>query len=116
VRVTEQELREALTVRQRRRVRRDSTLSLGGTVYEVPLGYLAGQIVTVATSLFDGTEPVIELDDKRIPLTTVDAIANGKKARPRRRPEHQPPATPVDFDPGRTLSTDIEEDVDDHLF
>jgi transposase InsO family protein len=55
--VTEQELRAALTVRQRRRVRRDSTLSLGGTVYEAPLGYLAGQVVTVATSLFEVPSP-----------------------------------------------------------
>jgi len=116
LRVTEQELREALTVRQRRRVRRDSTLSLGGTVYEVPLGYLAGQLVTVATSLFDGAAPVIELDDKRIPLSAVDAVANGKKARPRRRPGHEPAGAPVAFDPGRTLSTDSEEDSNDHVF
>jgi hypothetical protein len=116
VRVTEQELREALTVRQRRRVRRDSTLSLGGTVYEVPLGYLAGQIVTVATSLFDGAAPVVELDDKRIPLSVVDPLANGKKGRPRRRPGHEPAAAPVVFDPGRTLSIGSEEDGDDHPF
>jgi putative transposase len=114
--VTEQQLREALIVRQRRRVRRDSTLSLGGTVYEVPLGYLAGQVVNVATSLFDGTEPVIELDDKRIPLGLVDSVANGKKGRPRRRPGAERATAPVDFDPGRTLSTDSEEDADDHLF
>lgn len=114
--VTEQELRAALTVRQRRRVRRDSTLSLGGTVYEVPLGYLAGQVVTVATSLFDGAAPVIELDDKRIPLGVVDVIANGKKGRPRRRPGPERPKAPVDFDPGRSLSADTEEDDDDLPF
>ena len=59
---------------------------MGGKSYEVPLGYLAGQVVTVATSLFDGTEPVVELDGKRIPLHVVDAVGNGKKGRPRRRP------------------------------
>jgi hypothetical protein len=85
-------------------------------VYEVPLGYLAGQLVTVATSLFDGAAPVIELDDKRIPLSAVDVVANGKKVRPRRRPGHEPAAAPVAFDPGRTLSTDSEEDSDDHVF
>jgi len=57
--VREQELRAALTVRCRRRVRRDSIVSVGGTEYEVPLGHLAGQLVTVATSLFDGQAPVI---------------------------------------------------------
>jgi putative transposase len=56
-RVTEDELRAALTVRVRRRVRRDTTISVDGIVYEVPLGYLAGQIVTVATSLFDAAQP-----------------------------------------------------------
>jgi hypothetical protein len=112
----EQELRAALTVRQRRRVRRDSTLSLGGTVYEVPLGYLAGQVVTVATSLFDAAEPVIELDGKRIPLGVFDAVANGKKGRPARRPAPERAAAPVDFDPGRSLSADSEEDADDDIF
>ena len=45
-RVSEAELRAALTLRVRRRVRRDSTVSIDGTTYEVPLGYLAGQVVT----------------------------------------------------------------------
>jgi putative transposase len=114
--VTERELRAALTVRQRRRVRRDSTLSLGGTVYEVPLGYLAGQVVTVATSLFDGAEPVIELDDKRIPIGVVDAVANGKKGRPARRPAPERAPATVDFDPGRSLLADSEEDADEDIF
>jgi len=113
--VSEQELRTALTVRKRRRVRRDSTVSLAGRVYEVPLGYLAGQVVTVATSLFDGAEPVIELDGKRIPLRAVDAIGNGKKGRPSRRPAPERSRVPVDFDPGHTL-IDNEEDSDDDIF
>lgn len=116
--VTADELRAALMVRTRRRVRRDSTLSLGGTVYETPFGYLAGQVVTVATSLFDGTEPVIELDDKRIPLRPVDPIANGKRRRPPRRPAAERPKAPVDFNPGCTLVDDDqrEEADDDTLF
>lgn len=40
--VSEDALRAALTVRARRRVRRDSTVSMGGITYEIPLGYLAG--------------------------------------------------------------------------
>ncbi len=113
--VTEEELRVALTVRKRRRVRRDSTISMNGKTYEVPLGYLAGQVVTVATSLFDGTEPVIELDDKRVPLHIVDVVANGRKGRRPRRPIPKRPRTPVDFDPGHTL-VDSEEDSDGDLF
>jgi transposase InsO family protein len=110
--VSENELRAALTVRVRRRVRRDSTLSVGGTDYELPLGYLAGEVVTVATSLFDASEPVVELGDKRVPLTAVDPVGNASKRRPPRRPAHERPHEPVDFDPGRTLTT-REEDPDE---
>ncbi len=115
VRVAEQELRDALTVRVRRRVRRDTTVTVGGTIYEVPLGYLAGQLITIATSLFDGKEPVLELDQKRIPLGIVDPVHNAKKRRPPRRPVPERSDQPVDFDPGKTLSQE-EEACDDHLF
>jgi len=114
--VTEEQLRTALTVRVRRRVRRDTTVSVGGTVYEVPLGYLAGQIVTIATSLFDGTAPVVELDGKRIPLRVVDTVGNGKKGRPPRRPLPARPRDPVDFDPSHALEAESEEDSDDDIF
>lgn len=102
--VGQDELRAALTVRCRRRVRRDSIVSVGGTEYEVPLGYLAGQLVTVATSLFDGTPPAIELDGKRIVLLPVDPIANARRRRPPRCPLPERPRGPVDFDPGTTLT------------
>ena len=112
VRVSADELRTALTVRTRRRVRRDTTLSMGGVDYEVPLGYLAGQIVTVATNLFDGHDPVIELDGKSISLRAVDPVSNGTRPRPPRRETPERAAEPVDFDPSRTLD---EEDLDDDL-
>ena len=111
--VTEEQLRTALTVRARRRVRRDSTVSVGGVVYEVPLGYLAGQIVTIATSLFDRQSPVIELDDKQIALHLVDPVGNAKRPRPPRRPAPERAKGPVNFNPGRTLQ---EEDGDDDIF
>ncbi len=115
--VTEQQLRTALTVRTRRRVRRDTTVSIGGTVYEVPLGYLAGQVVTIATSLFDSAQPVIELDGKRIPLRIVDPVGNNKRPRPPRRPTPDRPNAPVDFDPSDTLVESAnEEDCDEDLF
>lgn len=111
--VTEDELRAALTVRTRRRVRRDSTLSVGGVDYEVPLGYLAGQIVTVATSFFDHKVPVIELEDRRVALLPVDPVHNGHRRRPPRRPVPDKPSAPVDFDPGKTLTLPEHEEVDD---
>lgn len=114
--VSTDEMRAALTVRTRRRVRRDTTVSLGGTTYEVPLGYLAGQMVTLATSLFDSTIPVLELDQQRIALRVVDPVGNGMTRRPPRRPPLERAAGPVDFDPRRTLVSSEEEDDHDDIF
>jgi hypothetical protein len=47
----ESKLRDALTVRVRRRVRRDSTLPLDGDDWELDQGFLAGRLVTVARCL-----------------------------------------------------------------
>jgi transposase InsO family protein len=114
--VSEQALRAALTVRTRRRVRRDTTVSVGGTTYEIPLGYLAGQVVTIATSLFDSKLPVLELDNKHISLRVVDPVGNATTKRPPRRPAPERASLPVDFDPGKTLVADEEEDTDDDIF
>jgi|HubBroStandDraft_5_1064220.scaffolds.fasta_scaffold106753_2 putative transposase len=113
VRVDKEQLKGALTVRTRRRVRRDSTLSLGGVVYEVPFGYLAGQVVTVATCFFESTTPVLELDGKTTLLRVVDPMANAKTRRPPKRPPPDRAKGPVDFNPGRVLD---EEDEDGDLF
>jgi transposase InsO family protein len=110
--VDREQLRNALTVRTRRRVRRDSIVSLGGVLYEVPFGYLAGQVVTVATCFFESTTPVLELDGKTVPLHVVDPTANSKIRRPPKRPAPDRAKAPVDFNPGCTL----EEDAHDDLF
>lgn len=47
--VPELQLREALAVRERRRVRRDTTVSVLGYVYELQQGFLAGRVVDVVT-------------------------------------------------------------------
>lgn len=116
VRVSEDELRAALTVRTRRRVRRDTTVSVRGTLYEVPLGYLAGHIVTIATSFFDDKVPALELDGKLIPLRVTEPTDNGKRRRPPRREAPARATRDVDFDPSVTLMTEPEEDDDDTLF
>jgi transposase InsO family protein len=108
--VSEEQLRTALTVRVRRRVRKDCTLSVGGVDYEVPLGYLASQVVTLATSLFDSKQPSLEIDNKRIPLHVVDPVGNSKKRRPPRHPAPIGPNRPVHFDPSLALITDEEDD------
>lgn len=110
VHVSEEQLRAALTVRVRRRVRKDCTLSVGGVDYEVPLGYLAGQIVTLATSLFDSKQPALEIDNKRIPLYLVDPVGNSKKRRPPRHPAPPSPNRSVDFDPSVVLTPNEDDD------
>jgi putative transposase len=107
--LAEAELRAALTITTRRRVRRDSTVSVGSVDYEVPYGYLGGQVVTLATCLFDGTDPKLVLDGKRIPLLPVDPIGNARRKRPPRLPGIPRPERPVNFDPGCTLVADDDD-------
>jgi putative transposase len=97
-------LRDALTVRARRRLRRDNTLSMDGQDWETALHFLAGQLVTVARSLaLPDDPPWIEHEDKRYPLTLVDPVANGKQ--PRRSPQNldAPHPARIDFDPTGAL-------------
>jgi transposase InsO family protein len=101
----EDKLRTALTVRERRRVRRDTTLSVDGDVYELDQGFLVGRIVTVAYCVLDDPiEPWVELDDKRLSLHRVDPEANATRKRPPRQPAGEPPqADPVHFEPADAL-------------
>ena len=103
--ITEELLRTALTVRERRRVRKDTTVEVDGTTWELDQGFLAGRIVTIGRSLVHlGDPPWIEHDGKRLPLFPVDAVKNGHRARAPRRPDE--PATaapPVLFDPAGAL-------------
>lgn len=63
----EAKLRAALTVHERRRVRRDTTLSIDGVVWELDQGYLAGRIVTVGRCLTDvDVPPWVEHEGKRL--------------------------------------------------
>jgi transposase InsO family protein len=83
----EKKLRTALTVRDRRRVRRDGVVSVNGTDWELDQGYLAGQIVVVAKCLVDLTEPPwIEHDGKTFQLHPVDPVKNARLKRNSRRP------------------------------
>jgi transposase InsO family protein len=75
-------LRDALTVRARRRVRRDNTLSMDGEDWETELHFLAGRLVTVARCLaLPDDPPWIEHEEHLYPLRRVDPIANGRRAR-----------------------------------
>ena len=81
-------LRKAFTTRKRRRVRRDSTVSIGGTDFQVDQGFLAGKLVTVASCLLDQPPvPWIEHQERLYTLRPVDPKANARKRRPRRQAE-----------------------------
>src|SRR5450432_1180149 len=99
----EARLRAALTVTERRRVRRDSTLPMDGEDWETDLHFLAGRLVTVGRCMVDPDEPpYIEHEKKRHPLHKVDPIKNA--SRPRSPSNHDAPhPARVDFDPTRTM-------------
>lgn len=98
----EAKLREALMVRERRRVRRDTTVSILGTDYELDQGFLAGRVVTVAYSLLDGS-PWVEHEGRRLGLHVVDPLRNARRKRLPRRPGAAPAGAPVAFDPAGAL-------------
>ena len=102
----ELKLRDALTTRVRRRVRRDTTVSLEGIDYELDGGHLAGRLVFICRCLVDLKEkPWVELEGKRLELHPVDAVRNARRARPpRRSPTHDDsmPRHPA-FDPPKAL-------------
>ena len=98
--VGDSQLRDALTVRKRRRVRRDSTLAIGGVDFEVDAAFLAGRLVTVGVCLLDRPPvPWIERDGKRLRLHRADPVGNAGMRR-----AADPASTPsVDFDPAKAL-------------
>jgi hypothetical protein len=99
--VTEDHLARALTVRARRRVRRDTTVSTRGQDYQLDQGFLAGRLVTVAYTLVGDAPPWVEHDGTRYALRPVDVEANGKK--PRRGDGTPHAASTVPFDPAGAL-------------
>jgi putative transposase len=99
--LNEQVLREALTMRERRRVRRDTTLTIDGKTWELEAGFLAGRVVTVARCLLEpDSAPWLEHEGKRLPLYPVDPVAN---ARRRRQHHSATPQPSVPFDPPGAL-------------
>ncbi len=103
--VSEQALRQALTVRGRRRIRRDGTLMVAGTLLELEQGFLSGKLVTIARSLIDPTElPWVEHEDERLALHRVDPIANGQRPRYRR---NRRGIDAVPFDPPGALLAEL---------
>jgi transposase InsO family protein len=101
----EERLRAALTVTERRRVRRDTTLSIDGTDWQLDQGFLAGRVVTVGRCLVEPTgAPWVEHEGKRLDLRPVDVVKNGQTKRQPRYPDvlHDKAKT-IPFDPPGAL-------------
>jgi transposase InsO family protein len=81
-RLDEAKLREALTTRVQKRVRKDTTVTSHGKVYELDQGHLAGRLVTLCRCLVDlGETPWIEAEGRRFELRLVDAVRNSHRQR-----------------------------------
>jgi len=117
VRLEEDALRHALTVRESRRIRRDTTLSVDGETYEIDQGYLAGRTITVGYCWLDSPRrPWIEVDGQRFDCHRVDPERNAHRERPPRRQGPAEPTTPVAFDPSIAFAPKTQETDDDRLF
>lgn len=92
-------LAAALTTRVRRRVRKDGTLDVRGTTWQLDESFLSGAVVTVAVDMTGEARPFVEHDGHRYVLHPVDPVAAGK----RRRKPPAPPAPTVPFDPTGAL-------------
>lgn len=100
--VDEAELSAALTVRARRRVRKDGTVDISGMSWQLDQGFLAGCLVIVAVDTTGAAAPVVEHDGRRYVLHPVDAVAAGKLRRTRPVPTSDQTTT-VPFDPAGAL-------------
>jgi len=98
----EHQLTAALTIRTRRRVRKDGTLDVDGAAWQLDEGFLAGALVTVAVDKTGSAAPVVEHDGRRYVLRPVDAVAAGKTRRKPAAPA-APAAPAVPFDPPGAL-------------
>ena len=117
VRIEEDALRQALTIRETRRIRRDTTLSVDGETYEIDQGYLAGRTVTVGYCWLDSPRrPWIEIDGQRFDCHVVDPERNAHRERPPRREASAEPTAPVCFDPSVAFAPRTQETDDDRLF
>jgi len=103
--VDEAVLRKALVVTETRKVRRDTTISIEGTTYELDRGWLAGRTIDVSWSALDERPaPWAEYEGKRYELHVVDPELNASRPRPLRHDTPEKPARTVPhFDPPKAI-------------
>ncbi|MCB9521446.1 MAG: DDE-type integrase/transposase/recombinase [Myxococcales bacterium] len=94
--IPHERLRDAFSVRDERRVRRDSTLDVDGVTYEVDVAILAGKTVQLVRYLppFDvDYAPAIRHEERNFALHPVDPAKNASRHR-EAAPEPAPAALP----------------------
>lgn len=103
--VDEANLARALLVSETRKVRRDTTISIEGSLFELDRGWLTGREIDVYWSAIDNPiRPWAEYEGKRYELHRVNAEKNASRKRPlRNEPANSMPTKPVDFDPSKAL-------------
>lgn len=107
-RVDDTVLRDALRVTETRKVRKDTTVSIDGRIYELDQGWLAGREINVHWSALDNPiQPWAEYEEKRFELYLVNPEANSTRKRPTRqeRPETKPKRS-LSFDPSHAPNND----------
>lgn len=97
-RTTEEELRKAYVIRTSRRVRKDSTLSVDGKLYEVDQSWLAGKKVELVRSYLDPDDMHVVFEGQRTALHRADPNKNARRRRPAPKVPTQPTSSP-DFRP-----------------
>ncbi len=113
----EARVRTAFTARNRRRIRRDSTIGVGGVDFQVDQSFLAGRVVTVAHCLLDHPPvPWVEHQEQRYPLRPVDPTANAKRRRPKPKAQQAPktPFAPADALLDKALGRTHTHNHEDH--
>ncbi len=80
-RISEEELRQAYVMHSTRRIRKDSTVSVDGKLYEVDAAWLAGKKVTLVRSYLAPDEPHVELEGRPFPLVLCDPEKNAQRRR-----------------------------------
>ncbi len=93
-------LREAFTVRDSRKVRKDGTIAVDGSTWELEQGFLAGRRVLLVRCLLDAPpKPWVEYDSKRFALHPLDPVKNARRPRiAATKPEQKTP-----FDPAKAM-------------
>jgi len=91
--LTEQDLSDAFRIRSNRRVRKDSTLSVDGKVYEVDAAWLGGKRVQLERSYLDPDDMRVLFEDQRFPLHLADPVKNASRRRRAapKEPKHEAP-------------------------